>query len=357
MDLSEVDGNGWVVLIRFGDCATSGAGDMKAKQDILLSMLQLSTFELKKNIIEEKYADLLFYATQFQLPEASDLLLNLGGGGIIDALGNDNDYTNLHFWLAYGEGASVVIKLVERGSNLHRLCHDTQYTPYEESPTSLAMYSSYAFAGWAHALGNTEVDLEDFINQELEQNPEVHPGWEKETLLDLFTHGYRPDLHVKSWRCDDCIQPVHIVRVQPYWRHLLRRIRKGTYLDNHTLAPTGIDVDGKEEEELVTTGDTTSSRGDLNHEPDATGNVPLVNLDDLASGSELEDDISEYSGMTPTQSDCLYGKHEVVCMDCWLYYKETGHRFSPGAWTHMLQDSDTDEDSSEDEFSPLHVHT
>ena len=191
MEFSEGNDDGWHVLedLCFSTRASRNAIcdlSISAICDVLLWTLQQSSFELKTNMIDERYANMLYWTLMPgpKLGKASDLLLNLGGVGIIDApdCGKDG-YTILHHRIAWKDMDALSL-VVARGPDLHRLGIDTNYTPYKESPASLAMYSSRAFSCWLRALTNIDVDPENFIDQELEQNPEVHPGWEKETLLD-----------------------------------------------------------------------------------------------------------------------------------------------------------------------------
>ena len=198
MDFLEEDGDSWLVLLDLCFSTVLARGNIKVKPDLLLWMLQMPCFEPRTNVIEWKYAEMLHWILrpEAELTGAVDLLFTLGGASIIDVVaGSLEEYALLHFTLALAEQEDFVSPVVARGPNLHPVCFCDSFTPYEESPTSLAMYSSRAFSCWLHALVKIEVDFESFIDQELEQNPKVHAGWGKETLLDLFTHGDRPDLH------------------------------------------------------------------------------------------------------------------------------------------------------------------
>lgn len=106
MDFSEKNGSGWGILWNLVHIAIDTHGEMEAKRKLLLWMLQLSSFELKTNIIKEKYAEILrltIGSTMWpELIEASELLLDLGGDSIIDATTCYNGYTVLHERLAFG---------------------------------------------------------------------------------------------------------------------------------------------------------------------------------------------------------------------------------------------------------------
>ena len=365
MDFSEENGNGWEVLHELSlNC------DWKVASKALLWMLRLLSFELKTHIVERDFADMLdwlfFYALRPELVEASDLLLNLGGHGIINAsLGVTNGYTILHEAIACGITKDRISAVVARGPDLHQRGFDTFRTPFEESPTSLAMYSGMAFSYWLRALASVDVDLENFIDQELERNPEGHTGWEKETLLELFTHGDRPDLHrPDGWTCCDCLKDLLKFKVQPYWRHLLERIKARMHPYDPVSAVSEVDED--ESVDLGSTEEVPSSSTDLTSELDTTENVTLLPIDEVPTELESEPvseaDTSEDSVTTPIGSVCLYGKHQLVCIDCWLYYTQTGTRKQPGEPaadedSSETEDSPSSDDSSECEYSPYLIHS
>ena len=361
MDFFEEDGDGWEVLDDLCESACELHGCLNAKYSLVLWMLRLSSFELKTNIIEKRYAAMLDWVLkpEPELAEASDLLLSLGGRGIIDIVPRlHKGYTILHKRIAYSVyDLSVVLT---RGPNLHKLVFDTSKTPYKESPTSLAMYSSWAFAYWLRALIDSGVDLETFIDQELEQNLEVHSGWEKETLLDLFTCGDRPDLHMQNAVfCSDCDERFDSVRVQPYWRHLLDRIRERRKPGPPDLASSALD--NQENAGLGGVGEAVKSSSDPTKKLDTTENVPRANLDEIPSEPDLEDDRTECNRMTPIRSDHIYDWYEIVCMKCWLHYKSSGHRFAKGLSTDEdlseNEDSSSSDESSECEYSPFLIHS
>ena len=116
----------------------------------------------------------------------------------------------------------------------------------------------------------TGLGIGSFIDQELERNPEVHVGWEKETLLNLFTHGDRPDLHFKSLICSDCecFPEFYGQMKQPHWMHLLERIKKGLSLYDPAMTKSKVNED--QNAYLHGVGDTPSNLTDLTPLPDTT---------------------------------------------------------------------------------------
>ena len=362
MDFSEDDGDGWQVLDELCSSAVLAGKDPKAAHDLLLWMLQLSRFELRANVTEGKYADMLYWVFQREtvLAGVADLLFSLGGSSIIDAVSDYcGGYPLLHDALARAWEEDEVRVLVERGACLQQQYFSDEFTPYEESPTSLAMYSSRAFTYWLHAMVKIKIDFESFIDQELEQNPELHAGWEKETLLELFTHGDRPDLHFEQpCYCSDCKTRPECCGpfIQPYWRSLLERI-KGR-LQPYEFAPAYPELDEDDNADFCSVGEATSCSTDLGSEIDTTEDGPPDSLDKVSSESKPKDETSEHSAMIHTESECLYGKHEVVCINCWIHFQRTGTRYQRDSDKDSAknEDSSSSYDSSECEYSPFLIH-
>lgn len=370
MVFSDEDGDGWRVL---NELSHASDGDMQSK--VLLRMIRLLEPELKANIVDRHFAsmlDWLFYsARKPEQVQAADLLLNLAGHGIINALRSTTDGYPARHETAPHEAVSCIFRedstsaLIARGADLHRRGFASSYTPFEESPTSLVMYCARAFSCWLHALVKAGVDLASFIDQELELNLAVHAGWEKETLLELFSHGDRPDLHHPDrhdsykWTCSDCLDEKSGVIIQPYWLHVLERIEGRLHPYDPLSALSDFDED--ESDDLGSLEEAVSSSTNLTPELGATEIIPLPNPneDPAESESESEVDSSEHSTMALSEPSCLYGKHEIVCIDCWLHYTRNGTRKQPAADKHSSKSEDTlsSNDSSECEYSPFLIHS
>ena len=359
MDFSVEDANGWQVLKMLCYIVEDKREDPKASYDILIWMLQMLRFELSANFIRSECADMLDYILkpEPELVEAVDLLFNLGGPSIIDAetTSTFGKCSVLHIALARADQEEKLSTLLARNPNLHRLCLWADLTPYVESPTSLAMYSSVAFRSWLHALVKTGLDIGSFIDQELVQNPEVLIGWEKETLLNLFTHGDRPDLYFDyELACSDCKCYARFFgpMVQPYWMHLLERIQEG--LHPYDPAPTNSKVNEDEKADLRSVRDAPSSLTNLTLLPNTAEDDPLGNLDEASSELGLKDHTSERIEIS--QTELAYGKHEAVCYDCWLSYERTGIRGLRKNW-YKRKNTSLSDDSSESDYSPFHIHS
>ena len=351
MDFSESTGDGWEVLHSLAAITYWSDDDADGTKDILLWMLKLSSPELRTNLIEENYACLLFETYKPYRNDITDLLLSLGSEGLIDAVEYPGHYPLLHKLLASHRFRGDVSILLTKAPNLHRLAIRSRYNAHYESPTSLAMYSSYVFADWLCGLVAQRVDLEDFVDQELQQNPMVHAGWHKKTLLALFDYGYQADLDCQvDWTCSDCFRELSLAGIQPHWRLMAERIKQGLDPENLTLASPGVGEVDSADVSRATMVKCCSS--DLALEHNTTKNVSPADLKDLPSESESEDSHG-YPAMIQVQSECIYDRDEVVCMDCWLHCLRTGTRGPSEEESYPL----SEDESSEDEFSPFHIHS
>ena len=363
MDFLDENASGWMVLDFLCDSTTCIGGETEAKSALLLWMLKLFTYELKAYYIRSSFTH-LFRCTlspAIGLEQATDLLLKLGDAKIIDVQDGTDGYTVLHKCVAYAEGLKGLNRVLAKGPNLHLLGFDEMLTPEKESPLSLAMYSSWAFEDWLDGLVAIEVDLSTFIDQELESNALVHPGWDQETLRDLFEYHARPDPFLRRlWACSDCdrrdIFPG--VRVQPYWRHLLERIKQRIDPDDPFGSDSGVD-----EMQIPDSRSEVEGSKDSGHEPEISRTVPLDDSNDevwseseFESELELGHDVHGYPETVSIRSDCVYDEEDVVCMDCWLHYRRMGYRFR-AADASVDEYSSSEDESSDDEFSPYLIHS
>lgn len=362
MDFFDENGTSWQVLRVLCDNAADYYGETEVKIALLLWMLKLSSSEMKIYPVRRHLAVMLQWVVGNPNPgleQASNLLLTLGGADLIDATPFHTDgYTVLQETVGYAEDFRGLCTLLSKGPDLDRRSVDHDFTPQEESPTSLSMYSSWAFWNWQDALASIQVDIEEFVEQELERNYAVHAGWKKETLLNLFAYGDRLDLdfrysclrnsfhrydcHQRSWTCSDCSGRIKYIKVKPYWRHLMERIKQG--LDPDSPAQAGSEVGEGKDAGFRSIAEAASSSSD----------VSLVDLNEVSS--DLEDDPHGYPETVSIRSECVYAQHEVICMDCWLHYRQNGTRRPPCNWDRRSA-TDTDEDSTLDEYSPYLIHS
>lgn len=339
MDFVNEDGNGWEILRFLCQHSKEGHGEPKAKVDLLLCMLRLLAYEIKLYGMERHFATMLEWTLNQEpgLAEVSQLLFRLGGPESIDTpVAYIGGYTILHIVVAYAESKEDMSMVLAQGPDIHRLGLEHEYSPEDESPFSLALYSFRAFADLLDGLRTIGMDFEEFVTQELERNYSIHPGWEKETLLNVFTYGYQADFSIprRKRTCSDCTKDMDI-RVQPYWRHLLERIKQG--VDPHVSAQANSEVD---EEEIAESGSNLNSPASLDIirpemeldsevDPDSEMKPESDSKSESELGWELEEGPHDYPSTISIRSDCVYYEDEVVCMNCWLFYVWTGTRARP----------------------------
>jgi len=330
--------------------------------------------------VENTLANLLLWVSWEPHPgleQASNLLLNLGGAELIDApIYTEDGYNILQQHVGYAGNLVSLCSVLSKGPDLYRLGVDHYYTPRGESPTSLSMYSSWAFSNWLDGLDSIQVDLQDFVKQELERNHAVHPGWKKETLLDLFAYDYSPDFERRYSRtCSDCSGDFIWIKVQPYWRHYIERIRQG--LDPKNPALVGSEAGEEEDAGFGSIAEAPDSptqagsgveeeenadSGSIAEAASSSSDRSIADPSELSSDSD-EEDIHGYPATVSIRADCVYAKDEMICMKCWVHYRKHGTR-QPLNYKQVRAQrkavrnaTKAGEDSSMDEYSPFLIHS
>lgn len=366
VEFSEQDDDGWSSLFRIVDQNASVSCDHEATLALFLWMLQQSAFDFRSNFIEAAYARILDQIQVHRSKDAATLLLSLGPEKAIDALDQPNGYSTLMRMIAYAE--RDLSDYLSFGPDLHLLGLDSFFSPYVESPTSLAMYSSAAFAHWRGCLEQLDVNIDDFIDHETEQTPLKRLGWHRDDLRRLFDLSFDPLFNARSswfrWRmkCCDCEQDFDAIIVQPYWQYLLDKIKHG--MDPHEFPEDCLEYCQDWVDETSETHEPHDNAGRLDIQDNDLGMAAIDFNSDATNTSRTSDDNcvtsaagqpdSEDAKFDPTSWSCSYEKDDAVCMDCWVQYQETGRqRTRPGTGNT----SAPDDTLSEDEYSPYLLHT
>ena len=345
MDFMDHDGSGWFVLLKLCDAATCSNGEPAVRRVLLVWMLKLFSSEIKMSGSQRHYALLwnytLFHQDITGLGEAYRLLVRLGIPKPMDIpLHGDRGYTMVHLCALYTVSQEDIRVVLAPRPDIHRLGLDSKVSPEEESPFSLVLYSSWAFEHWLNALALTRKGFEQSVTEEIERNHTIYPGWKKETLLNLWTYEYAIRYVPPYVRpCADCAKMFAAVTVQPHWRHFLERIKHG--IDPYYSSAGAISevdeeesLEGRSMAESVDNTEDPTNVDDINSEMEAES--------DTGSALELESawviewqpewqlrdaDPHVYPATISLKSDCVYCPHEVICMNCWLFYIETGTRY------------------------------
>ncbi len=294
------------------------------------------------------------------------------------------DSALLHLYLAYARESDYLRTILRFDPELHELRVDRCFSHRGESPTSLAMYSSWAFVNWVFELRNSGVNIEIFLKEELKSNCKVHPGWSQRSLVTLFEFDYKPGVSLRNTLyCADCKGGSHSKFVQPSWRHLLERIKRGQYLDGLQHIGSKGNGDGNmsvisstkaryHEYKLLDLSDKATanrpvdSKEQWHWEPSSksTASLDSVTIETKAqpeSAPALVEEVDShlYPSNVSLSLESPYNEEEVVCWYCWLYFVRTGIRHSQ-RWAADLENddlSDIEIEVSEDEYSPYLVHT
>ena len=359
IDFSDTAGEGWETLITLSDQTVCINGETVAKRILLSWILRVTGRDIKENFSEAGYSLVLSWVLRLEEDDMIRSLLQFGGKDAINSRTECGGYTNLHCLTAYAESEDNLAFILRQVPDLHLTGYDDEYSPILETPTSLALYSSWAFADWRYNLHVAGIDIHEFICAEMQQTPLVDAGWTVETLLALFHYTYESDGHFRHYQsCDDCAMELEHVKVQPYWLHILTEIKSGLY--HNDLPEWQLATSWKEYE--AEGGRAQESEGHRDVTTDIDGQPQVLRSlggdgDEKSPQNVIKHHISNNSWKLREQDDldCAYGREEVVCMTCWVHYKETGHRFTRSDYED--EESGNTDESSDDSFSPFMIHT
>jgi len=136
-----------------------------------------------------------------------------------------------------------ILRLLKMGASPHLISlADVSFHEPFDTPTSLAMYTSDSFYYWKEEVKSAEVDLGDFVDQEIEVEPDMngrkmpllHSGWTRAPLLELFRSEFIPSTCERQCECgwvDETgtvtkleLQEVQALK-QPKWLQFLGAIK------------------------------------------------------------------------------------------------------------------------------------
>jgi len=112
-------------------------------------------------------------------------------------------WTPLHYCVCFRDYIHAR-SLVQQSANIHSTALSNRWSPTEESPTSLSLYSSAAFLAWRQILEDEQLPFEDFITQELQEGPLKSQNWNKSSLIRVFTLDFKAAVFPDEHRCEYC---------------------------------------------------------------------------------------------------------------------------------------------------------
>ena len=396
MDFSDQNGSGWEVCKSLSFTASQcWKRDENAISALLASFLNQVRFELQTFRLNIVVADILRPLAHFEeIIDVVKFLSSLSGKSTINtASGYTDEYTLLHFLVVSLIWMSWPHVVRELDQDLHGLAFDRTISPKEESPMSLAMYSSSGFMGWISAVQQKELDPDHFVREELSKNPSGYRGWDWSTLRGLWRYiqklsgadALRKRLTFRYQNrplyCLDCDVLIECIVIQPYWRHVLERIKNrlhpfapGVMVANQEGSETGAFEANDEAEDRL----AQEHNGDVDSAILQTTSAHAASALDLQSGLEprVENswkkrfqsppvDPHSYPANVPIESECLYEQDEIICMQCWLHYVEHVRRKRPRMAEDVMDDEESENPSEnpesdlppDEKFSPYYIHT
>ena len=219
-----------------------------------------------------------------------------------------------------------------------------------KSFTSRSTFSSRLFWLWRYLIHEAGVNTKVVLDKELKQGFWAQDGWSRETLQTLFDWEFEyHDRPRHESYCDDCGAIYHWIgngAVQPLWRSSLDQIKRG--------------VDPEKTMWALCTSEKNTSR-ELN-----SINAPSLAIDDnsraasstnIATATEVGSQDSRSDSHMPAFP---YGRDDTICRNCWFDFCKTGIR-RRRQQSHDLETSSSDGgldvDTSDDDFSPFHIHS
>lgn len=341
MDFVEADGDGWLALSCVNDLYSRYEPDiakLSTKSDLFIWMLRSFSPEIRKNLKKRCYATVLSSVMVPGREKVATLLLELGPVGAIDTVGSEGDFTALQYHLLCSDCDELEIGMIlKSGADIHHLGLELEFSPREETPLSLALYSFRLFRGFAKALKERQIDMDEFVLHELRENfPLVNDGWTEQTLRALFEYEFEPDDgYIFLEYCDEC----HFVLTRKFGCLLQVEVAWQRHL-----------------EDVKEWHSESSSEKMISYE-DLVGNVP-----DTSQYQTPMDPIQDPGGVekceTEYETDQVswkrrFWQHRVVCIHCWSKFKRGLSNPRPT----MQNDPAEEDDDSEEDFSPYLFNT
>ena len=358
---------------------------------LLLWVLKYASLELIIEVDHSHYAWILKYVFKpsngsADTSEIIDVVIKMCGDQVLNArLQRGDGYAILQSMMLKPE--QDVRLVLSKNHDLHRSCLHPLSSPQLKTAASLPMYSAWAFDLWLDGLCASGTGVDDFIEEELNKNFAVHPGWKKETFAQLFIGDWdrvsprRPCELGTEVPCSDCAVRHSLVsspiRIESHWRHEIEKIKEGF----HPCFPVQGGGEGPEDNisDIYSLAATVQSSNILIDWPQLTQSaVDSEYGTQLDTGTDV--DIHQYPSTVSLHEDCIYEKDEMICMRCWSHCLRTGTQYpveNLGGVKNVVFDCSTgiqypyyperigmltygavpEEEPSDDDFSPFHVHS
>ena len=256
IDFADADGDGWAVLICINHACSRWESDRasySAKSDLFVWVLQLYSQAIRKHFVESHYAHLLRSAFWPGREKVARLMLDLGPIGAIDAVKIEEGFTALQVGLIE-PGCPDLERILVFNPDVHHLGFEPSHSPVQETPLSLSLYASSPFRRFANALNERNIDLDDFVFQELwDHSPLMKEGWTRHKLRALFDHEFEPDVgYIGIKYCDEYGGDfIEAVQVEIAWRYHLKQFKKPHLPTASETRKSHMDLVGKSLEDTI----------------------------------------------------------------------------------------------------------
>ena len=319
IDFSETRGSGWraIALLHWNLFVSlpDGISDYDRRSNALIKwMHRFRASQIKKNFRKEAFPRLTTLLSRHDAAEVANLALSRIDSHLDGWRGSETDYALQIFISSAGARDDMGFNLnlmLNKGVYLHLVCHQSEFGGISQTPTSLALYSSFLFVKWRDALLRSPVDLESFVEEEVQQSPLRDVGWHKASLLALFRCKIQPD-HLASnlVYCDDCPQLILFLCVELSWREWLNRFKdKADFKYSSDAAYGGVDRDQSNREILQQNSPSLEVEDTL--------------MNEFCDEQETADETGAsdlYQQQTTTERLDAYisGESRHICMRCYL---------------------------------------
>ena len=295
--------------------------DSPNKEDVFLWMLHLFGSSLHENVDDSWIYYCLWLSGSTSSPIRSDerfsYILDITNGKV-DALNAVGGWSLLHRSMLDPSTEDLVCRLLAVGADAHLEGRSNRVFPKQETPTSLAIYSASTLVMLQNVLTHLSVDMNAFVDLEMEQSPLQLAGWNKDSLLALLSSDVN---ELYCHRCyDECCRFCAISgtpSVQPYWMHELQKIKDGS--PGNLLGSTSESwyqlCDNREESCVV-------EEIALKNRHSQQTQSKSQDFQNLSSQTDKDDGVMQ----NPNASGSDYIKDEFMCFWCWREWEETGRK-------------------------------
>ena len=367
MDFSDEDSDGWEALrLLANNVLFANVCEAKA-HFLILWALRSYIPEIRMHFNESAFAGLMSGTMWLENTEAMDILLGASCcSNLIDALQERGGYTTLLQRIPEIYSGDQLPLILQRNPNLHHLGFDFDISLFLESPMSMSLYNCWTFASWRNTLIKSQVNIDDFVRQELEYSVMKDAGWKSATLLVLFDYDSKlsddDPGNFFGHKCNWCRgrEKVYYIDVQPHWVQIVERIKHGLdpvcgHAFNAETDKSSNEDDNMHDARLIWSESGTDKGFDESEASNTDYNIAIQFPNKYERGNDrnrsdpLKKDSDESSFIVSKSGilDCVYDRDMNVCIWCWEEYKRNGYK-----WTNHDNQGSFNGDDSIDEYSP-----